>query len=91
MGGKLPSCRTSHPKREAGSQAETEGEETPKGEHPLRPPRAKPPSNIREAAVPKETRQVQDEPNRRPVKAATLNLNEAKSSKSKSLGDRASR
>ena len=30
MGGKLPSCRTSHPKREAGSQVETEEEERPK-------------------------------------------------------------
>ena len=34
---------------------------------------------------------MQDEMNRRPANAATLNLNEAKSSKSKSPGDRASR
>ena len=67
------------------------GGRTPKGEQPLSPLRAKPLSNIREAAVPEETRQVQDELNRRPANAATLNLNEAKSSKSKSLGDRASR
>ena len=87
MGGKPPSCRTSHPK---GKQAAkwNRGGRTPKGEQPLSPPRAKPPSNIREAAVPEETRQVQDELNRRPANAATLNLNEAKSSKSKSLGDR---
>ena len=67
------------------------GGRTPKGEQPLSPLRAKPHSNIREAAVPEETRQVQDELNRRPANAATLNLNEGKSSKSKSLGDRASR
>ena len=67
------------------------GGRTPKGEQPLRPLRAKPHSNIREAAVPEETRQVQDELNRRPANAATLNLNEGKSSKSKSLEDRASR
>ena len=67
------------------------GGRTPKGEQPLSPLRAKPLSNIREAAVPEETRQVQDELNRRSANAATLNLNEAKSSKSKSLGDRASR
>ena len=67
------------------------GGRTPKGEQPLSPLRAKPHSNIREAAVPEETRQVQEELNRRPANAATLNLNEAKSSKSKSLGDRASR
>ena len=67
------------------------GGRTPKGEQPLSPLRAKPHLNIREAAVPEETRQVQDELNRRPANAATLNLNEAKSSKSKSLGDRASR
>ena len=30
MGGKHPSCRTSYPKREAGSQVETEEEERPK-------------------------------------------------------------
>ena len=34
---------------------------------------------------------MQDEQNRRPGNAANLNWNEAKSSKSKSLGDRASR
>ena len=67
------------------------GGRTPKGEQPLSPLRAKPLSNIREAAVPEETRQEQDELNRRPANAATLNLNEAKSSKNKSLGDRASR
>ena len=33
---------------------------------------------------------MQDEMNRRPANAANLNWNEAKSSKSKSLGDRAS-
>ena len=67
------------------------GGRTPKGEQPLSPLRAKPRSNNREAAVPEETRQVQDDLNRRPANAATLNLNEAKSTKSKSLGDRASR
>ena len=67
------------------------GGRTPKGEQPPSPLRAKPHSNIREAAVPEETRQVQDELNRRPANAANLNWNEAKSSKSKSLGDRASR
>ena len=67
------------------------GGRTPKGEQPLRPLRARPHSNNREAAVPEETRQVQDEVNRRPANAATLNMNEGKSSKSKSLGDRASR
>ena len=70
---------------------ETEEEETPKGEQPPSPLRAKPHPNIREAAVPEETRQVQDELNRRPANAANLNWNEAKSSKSKSLGDRPSR
>ena len=64
------------------------GGRTPKGDQPPSPLRAKPRSNIREAAVPEETRQVQDELNRRPANAATLNWNEAKSSKSKSLGDR---
>ena len=67
------------------------GGRTPKGEQPPSPLRAKPHSNIREAAVPEETRQVQDEPNRRTANAANLNWNEAKSSKSKSLGDRVSR
>ena len=70
---------------------ETEEEERPNAKQPLSPLRAKPLSNIREAAVPEETRQEQDELNRRPANAATLNLNEAKNSKSKSLGDRASR
>ena len=67
------------------------GGRTPKGEQPPSPLRAKPHSNNREAADPEETRQAQDELNRRPVNAANLNWNEAKSSKSKSLGDRASR
>ena len=67
---------------------ETEEEERPKANSHSEPNHFQ---NIREAAVPKETRQAQDELNRRPANAAILNLNEAKSSKSKSLGDRASR
>ena len=57
-----------------------QGGRTPKGEQPPRPLRAKSHSNIRDAAVPEETRQVQDELNRRPANAATLNLNEGKKS-----------
>ena len=52
-------------------QGGNRGGRTPKGEHPLSPPRAKTTVNIREAAFPEETRQAQDEPNRRPAKAAT--------------------
>ena len=49
---------------------------------------AKATANIREAAVSEETRQAQDEKNRRgSVSSHSLNLTEAKSSKSKSLGD----
>ena len=48
--------------------------------------------NIREAAVSEETRQAQDEKNRRgSVSSHSLNLTEAKSSKSKSLGDQVNR
>ena len=59
------------------------GGRTPKGEQPPSPLRAKPHSNIREAAVPEETRQAQDERNRRPANAATLNLNEGKARKTR--------
>ena len=48
--------------------------------------------NIREAAVSEETRQVQDEKNRRGSGSShSLNLTEAKSSKSKSLGNQVNR
>ena len=48
--------------------------------------------NIREAAVSEETRQAQDEKNRRGSGSShSLNLTEAKSSKSKSLGDQVNR
>ena len=59
------------------------GGRTPKGEQPPSPLRAKPHSNIREAAVPEETRQAQDERNRRPANAAILNLNEVKALKTR--------
>ena len=59
------------------------GGRTPKGEQPPSPLRAKPHSNIREAAVPEEIRQAQDERNRRPANAATLNLNEVKALKTR--------
>ena len=59
------------------------GGRTPKGEQPPSPLRAKPYSNIREAAVPEETRQAQDERNRRPANAAILNLNEVKARKTR--------
>ena len=53
---------------------------------------AKPTVNIREAAVSEETRQAQDEKNRRGSGSShSLNLTEAKSSKSKSLGDQVNR
>ena len=90
MGGKPPTAALATHKVSR-QPSGNRGGRTPKGEQPLSPLRAKPHSNIREAAVPEETRQVQDELNRRPANAATLNLNEGKSSKSKSLGDRASR
>ena len=59
------------------------GGRTPKGEQPPSPLRAKPQSNIREAAGPEETRQAQDERNRRPANAAILNLNEVKAPKTR--------
>ena len=59
------------------------GGRTPKGEQPPSPLRAKPHTNIREAAGPEETRQAQDERNRRPANAATLNLNEVKALKTR--------
>ena len=63
----------------------------PKGERPLSI-RSKTTVNIREAAVSEETRQAQDEKNRRGSGSShSLNQTEAKSSKSKRLGDQINR
>ena len=67
---KLPALATHKGSRQPSGNR---GGRTPKGEQPLSPLRAKPHSNIREAAVPEETRQAQDELNRRPANTATLN------------------
>ena len=77
--------------REEGAEPETEQKERPKA-NVRSVSGAKATANIREAAVSEETRQAQDEKNRRgSVSSHSLNLTEAKSSKSKSLGDQVNR
>ena len=77
--------------REEGAEPETEQKEPPKA-NVRSVSGAKATVNIREAAVSEETRQAQDEKNRRGSGSShSLNLTEAKSSKSKSLGDQVNR
>ena len=77
--------------REEGAEPETEQKERPKA-NVCSETGAKTTVNIHEAAVSEETRQAQDEKNRRGSGSShSLNLTEAKSSKSKSLGDQVNR
>ena len=79
------------PTREEGAEPETEQKERPKA-NARSASGTKVTVNIREAAVSEETRQAQDEKNRRGSRSShSLNLTEAKSSKSKRLGDQINR
>ena len=88
MGGKLPHQLAT---REEGAEPETQQKEHPKA-NVRSVPGAKATVNIREAAVSEETRQAQDEKNRRGSGSShSLNLTEAKSFKNKSLGNQVTR